>query len=195
MAKHQITLDDPASRIRELQSTLAANSQQDQALLQEQLALESIGVHAEATPPPEAAVAAAAQRFLNGHAERSVDLPGPRLYDIKINRAGLRLAAEELDRRLFAAIADNYRDWTITNMPRWREITRHRAEALLALRAANQEAAAFRAEAAAVAPGVVSLPDDRVGGIFSADPAGDAVQGFLENAARSGIIHEKAIKR
>jgi hypothetical protein len=194
MARHQITIDDPASRIRELQATLAANSQQDQDLLAEQLALEAAGVHAEATPPPEAAVAAAAQRFLNGHAQPGVDLPGPRLYDIKINRAGLRLAAEELDRRLFAATADAYRDWSRENMSRWHAITRRRAEAILALRAANREAAAFRTEAAAVGPGVVSLPCDRVGGIFAGEPVGDAVQGFLEGAARAGIISEKDLR-
>jgi hypothetical protein len=192
--KRTITIADPASRIRTLQAKISANEKQDKKLLAEQLLLESVGAHAEATPPPEAAVAASAKKWLTGFSEPGVDLPGPRLYEIQIDRAGLALAADEFNRRMFAAKADDYRDWTATNSPRWNEITRRRAEALLALRAANKDAAAFRAEAAAVSPGVVSLPCDRVGGVFTGEPVGDVVQGFLEACVRAGIISMKDIK-
>ena len=183
----------PAERATEILITLRANDQHDAQLLAEQLVLEAEGVHAEAVPPPETAVQSSARRWLNGFASAPEELAGPRLYQIQVDRAGIKAAEAELQRQLFAAQAESYRDWLVACSPRWNTITKRRCRALLDLRRANRDAEQFRTEAAAVAPGGVSLPCDRVSGIFGAPIVGDQIYSFLETCVKVGILDRKDV--
>ena len=115
--------------------------------------------------------------------------PDERLWEVLVDRQGIELAIGELEQQLFSAKGDAFRAWMGENTERWSIIQRRRVNALLALREANRQAAAFRLEAASLCPGLVSLPGDRISGLFSASPVvGDGEYTFLQTCVREGFI-------
>ena len=184
----------PAERARELLVTIQANAAHDALLREEQLQLEADGVRAEADPIAATQIEEAKSKWLNALAPQHIPALGNRLHQIQIDRAGIAAAELDLQRQLFAATADGYREWLTASAPRWVAISVRRCRALLDLRRANSEAEAFRAEAAAHSPGAVSLPHDRTSGVFGSPIVGDQIYGFLEACVKSGILDRKDIQ-
>jgi hypothetical protein len=130
-------------------------------------------------------------KWLNGHATAPAVSPNSRLHEIRLDRAGIALAIGDLERQIFHAMADAWHEWYSENQKHWIVIQKRRSRALLELRAANSAAAKFRNEAAGKSPGPVSLPGDRISGVFGPPISGDAIYRFLEEAVQAGIIDRK----
>ena len=172
--KTAATHDDPATRAHELQTAIKALEQHDKAFLHEQLLLEAGG----ATPQEESTrptPATRAQHWLNGRAnQRPAENKDVRLGQIVVDRAGLALAVTNLQTQLFDAMAEVFRAWTQAHEKDWAAIQKKRARALLMLREANREANRFRNVAQTMSPGAVSLPADRISGLFGDPVVGDS---------------------
>jgi hypothetical protein len=184
----------PAERAREILVTLQANARHDALLLAEQLQLEADGVRADDDPVAATQVENAKVKWLNGLAPQHIPALGNRLHQIQVDRAGIAAAEQDLQRQLFHATADGYREWSTANAARWVAISVRRCQALLDLRRANREAEQFRTEAAKHSPGVVNLAHDRTSGIFGPPVVGDTVYSFLEQCIKGGIISRKDIE-
>jgi hypothetical protein len=188
--KHTATTPQPAAeRINELQVAIASLRQHGREALDETIALENAGAvpkekSARVTPQDRADVR------LNGHAgpPRSAN-QDEHLWEVLVDRQGIELAITELERQLFDAQADAFREWMGEGMKHWAVIQKKRARALLELRDANRAAAAFRIQAQMRCPGSISLPADRISGQFSQSPVvGGAEYTFLQSCVREGFI-------
>jgi hypothetical protein len=181
---------DPAARVTELMVAITALQQHDRAFLAEQLTLERGGATAKEASTRETP-ATRAQHWLNGHATaRPAEDKDARLGQIVIDRAGVALAVTNLQSQLFDAQAEVYRAWMTAHEKDWAAIQRRRAKALLDLREANRAASRFRTAAQTVSPGAVSLPADRISGLFG-DPVvsgGDGQYTFLQAVIKAGFI-------
>jgi hypothetical protein len=185
---------DPKSRpsdlLAELQVAKEALRKHDSEFRDEQIDLEKSGaldVAVAETDTPQTRK----QHWLNGYAANAPVSSNSRLHDIRLDRAGIALAIDDLERQIFHAMADHWHEWYSENQKHWLVIQKRRARALLELRASNAAAAKFRNEAAGKSPGPVSLPGDRISGVFGPPISGDAIYRFLEEAVQAGIIDRK----
>jgi hypothetical protein len=178
---------DPSVHVNELTAAIRAQEQHDANDLREQLLLEGAGILPE-EPSGKPTPQSVKQALLNGHAKPISENKSQRLHEIRINREGRKLALEELSRQLFEAKAVAFYAWLRQNEKRWTIAQRKRCQALLDLRAANRECAKFREEATAVSPGAVSLPCDRISGIFGLPVVEDPQYRFLKACVEAGII-------
>jgi hypothetical protein len=179
---------DPAARVTELTVAIKALQQHDAAFLREQILLEQGGARPVA-PALQETAGTARQRWLNGHASGVVaENKDVRLHQIRIDRAGIEGAIGDLQTQLFDAKATAFHAWMRQNEKRWNAAQRKRCQALLDLRAANRECAKFREEATAVSPGALSLPCDRISGLFGLPIVEDPQYRFLKACVEAGII-------
>lgn len=184
----------PNERVKELTAKIAALRTSDNELLAEQLALEAAGAVPE-EPPLRNTIESRRAFWLTGAASlASTASPSQRLHAVILDRAAIAAAIETLEHQLFEAKADDFRQFLQTREREWRAICHRRCLALLELRAANNEAEAFRRTAASIAPGPLSLPCDRISGPFGRPVIGDSVYRFLEDCIKAGIIQRREIE-
>jgi hypothetical protein len=120
---------------------------------------------------------------------------GERRHRILFERDQIQKADEQLRRREIEARADLIAEAMRRTADDWKQITRDRCLAILALRAANRRARAFREALAAQAGGVeFALPADRNHPLFADPPTvGGPFYEFLQDTVQLGAITQKEI--
>jgi hypothetical protein len=168
---------------------LAGIAAQDGPLLAEQLELEKAGVVPE-EPSALPNVRRMAAEMLNGSAPAALGEynQGERLSLIIRKRAAIAEALQKGSHEHFKLCAVRLA-WLLDKHGReWREIVRKRAMALLELRKANREAAAFRRMMISAAGIQLSLRCDRQGGPVFGEAVSDPAYEFLQEAIQEGFL-------
>jgi len=137
-----------------------------------------------------------AKALLNGSAPESLAAgsSGEELFSILRKRAAIKRALELLDDPIKQARILAAAEMLAENRAAWREITRARIDALLALRAANAAAFKFKAAMQQKAPDFLYWPGDHGAELFYPDLSGEAQQ-FLERSVDAGFATKKEIER
>ena len=192
------TTDKPPIGALELLEALgrkrATLMERDRDLLTEQVVLEKAKIAPE-RPSGDVDPQRLARQMLNGFAPpEPTGKPGERLFAILHERAAVEIALDllqqqDLQHRVLAVGEVMQRSGV-----EWRELTRQRALALIALRRANKACSEFRksvTKIAGMAPGLVC--DRQVGLLFGPPIVGDQGYTFLADCLRAQIVTQKDI--
>jgi len=179
-----------------LDRRITSLSERDATLLAEQLELEvngAIAVAPSAIPSPRVRVA----ELLNGSAPDSLRglRQGERMSAIIGERLAIRLAVETVSSQRVRAEIGVAAEVIGQHREHCAAIVRARVVALVALRATNREALAFKAEMTAAARVGLDWPADPSGRVFDDEWHGDSATAiFLESAVANGFVTAMEIR-
>ncbi|MER8743868.1 hypothetical protein NKH54_12360 [Mesorhizobium sp. M1004] len=186
----------PAQEFEEIQRKAAGFKARGKDILAARLELEHQGIRPQeksnSGPDPRDLAAS----MLDGSTvpDDRPPTPGEELFRLIVEQRAIEIAVDALAeqenqaRRIAAAEAIQ------ETAAAWREIVRRRAMAVLELRKANQEAAAFREHLRRIGGNNPNLICDVTSGpLFGPPVVGDGAYTFLESAVAAGIISKKEI--